>query len=210
MNTIERRYIPIDQCQVRSEAGEDKKCVITGTPVLYNRMITLYEGSNYTVMEIIYPEAARDALAVPEQMLLWNHDSSKPMAARKNDTLSVREEQDGVHIDADVSGSVWGRDGYEAIRSNLVDSMSFGFILKRDGYTLESTERDGKEIIVRKIHKIAKIFDFSPVTYAAYKDTDISARGADDILKEIEAEKRKGTREKITALLSEFREGQNG
>ncbi|MDR1903070.1 MAG: HK97 family phage prohead protease [Treponema sp.] len=208
MKDLQRRYIALDQCGIRAdgEEGEGRTYTITGTPILYNRMTVLYENADYVIQEIIDPGAAREALGVAEQVLLWNHDSAKPMAARKNNTLTVREDDNGVHIDADVSGSVWGRDGHEAIRSNLVNAMSFAFFCNRDGYTVERTERDKKEVITRKIHKFSRIVDFAPVTYPAYKDTEISARGADDILTEIEKGKREETHKKIEALLTEFRE----
>jgi HK97 family phage prohead protease len=214
-NGAQRRYLSLEESKTAaserelrdSEGGSaGKKLFISGTPIVYNRMTTLYETSDYVIREIIDAGAAREALAAAEQTLLWNHNSSQPMASRKNNTLSAREDEDGVRIEADVSGSVWGRDGHEAIRSGLVDSMSFAFFLNRDGYTVERTVVDKKEVVTRKIHKFSRIVDFSPVTYPAYKDTDISARGADDILREAEREKRGETRAKIDALLAEFRE----
>jgi HK97 family phage prohead protease len=209
----QRRYISlkdgnVEAVEVETRDGEEAKktFMVSGTPILYNRLTTLVDNADYTVREIIDAGAAREALNAAEQVLLWNHNAAQPMAARKNNTLTVREDDSGVHIDADVSGSAWGRDGYEAIRSGLVDSMSFAFFVNRDGYTIEQTEVEKKQVITQKIHKFSRIVDFSPVTYPAYKDTDISARGAEDILREVEKEKRAAVHEKIDALLKEFTE----
>jgi HK97 family phage prohead protease len=213
LSGAQRRYISlkdgnIEAVEVETRDGEETKktFMVSGTPVLYNRMTTLIDADDFIIREIIDAGAAREALGNAEQVLLWNHNSDNPMAARKNNTLTVREDENGVHIDADVSGSAWGRDGYEAIRSGLVDSMSFAFFVKRDGYTIERTEVDKKQIITRTIHKFSRIIDFSPVTYAAFKDTDISARGAEEILMEAEKEKRAEVHEKIDGLLKEFKE----
>jgi HK97 family phage prohead protease len=212
---IQRRFLSVEEgklaaaeVELRDAEGNSagKKFHVSGTPIVYNRMTTLYESNDYVVREIIDAGAAREALSIAEQALLWNHNASQPMAARKNNTLAVREDEYGVHIDADVSGSVWGRDGHEAIRAGLVNAMSFAFYLERSGYTTERTVVDKKEVVTRKIHKFSRIVDFSPVTYPAYKDTDISARGVDAILQEVEQEKKDAVRAKIDSLLKEFTE----
>jgi HK97 family phage prohead protease len=211
----QRRYLSLEESklaaseiEVRGADGGDagKQLRVAGTPIVYNRMATLFENSDVAVREIIEPGAAREALNIAEQALLWNHDSSQPMASRKNNTLSVSEDEYGVRISADVSGSVWGRDGHEAIRSGLVSAMSFAFYIDRDGYSTERTVVDKKEIVTRRIRRFSRIVDFAPVTYPAYKDTDISARGADEILHEAERERSGELRAKIDALLEEFRE----
>jgi len=149
---------------------------ISGTPIVYNRETILYENESFRWIEVIESGAARDALLRAEQVLLWNHDSSKPMASRKNNTLEAWQDNMGVHIKADAGGTVWGREGVEAIRSGLVNKMSFGFYLKEGGYSDERTVENGKRILKRTIKKFDRIVDFSPVTYPAYQDTAVSAR----------------------------------
>ena len=208
---LQRRETAIEgtdfQIDVRNEDGSGG-LTIKGTPIVYNRECVIYEGDHFRLTEIIEPGAARDALLRAEQVLLWNHDSAKPMAARKNNTLSAREGESGVYIEADVSGTVWGRDGHEAIKSGLVDKMSFGFYLKEDGYTEERFVENGKRCCKRTLKKFDRIVDFSPVTYPAYQDTGVTARDAESALKEFdeEDEKRNETKEKISSLLSEFTE----
>jgi HK97 family phage prohead protease len=211
MNQVQRRYMPAAESGIQDirEEGNESSYKITGTPIVYGRMAKLFEWDDYEVNEIIEAGAAAEALKNAEQVLLWNHNSAMPMAARKNNTLTVQEDDNGVHITADVSGTSWGRNGFEAIRSKLVDSMSFGFFIKRDGYTTARTEREGKTIITRTIHKIDRIIDFSPVTYPAYKDTEVTARCADQIIDDIEEmkkadEERAAVRRRIDGLIKEF------
>jgi HK97 family phage prohead protease len=206
---LQRRFIrcgPGVLEEVRAEDGS-VSYRMKGTPVVYNREVVIYEDNSFRMTEVIEPGAARDALLRAEQVLLWNHDSSKPMASRKNNTLIAREDDRGVHIEADAGGTVWGRNGVEAIRAGLVDKMSFGFYLKNDGYTEERTAENGKRLYKRTIKKFDRIVDFSPVTYPAYQDTEVSARDAEGIVKEFEeAEKREETRKKVDELLKEFPE----
>jgi len=190
LKKLQRRFLPLDgsDFQIVKRSGDDDGYKIKGTPVVYNREVVLYETQHYRITEVIESGAARDALLRAEQVLLWNHDSSKPMAARKNNTLTVREDVNGVYIEADISGTVWGRDGYEAINSGLVDKMSFGFYIGEDGYTEERFVENGKRCCKRSIKKIDRIVDFSPVTYPAYPDTDVQARDVESIQKEFEAD----------------------
>ncbi len=211
---LQRRFVPCEPGTLelnRSDDGSDF-FKITGTPIVYNREAVLYDSESFRLTEIIEAGAARDALLRAEQVLLWNHDSSMPMASRKNNTLIARDDSTGVHIEADARGTVWGRDGVEAIRSGLVDKMSFGFYIKPDGYTEERSVENGKRVIKRMIKKIDRIVDFSPVTYPAYLDTEVSARDMEAALKEFEAEeeKRTETKKKIDELLTEFPEEKIG
>jgi len=210
-NELQRREVTLEgsdfQIGTRNEDGTGG-LKITGTPIVYNRECVIFENDHFCLTEIIETGAARDALLRAEQVLLWNHDSAKPMAARKNNTMSIREDASGVYIDADISGTVWGRDGHEAIKSGLVDKMSFGFFIKDDGYTEERFVENGKRCCKRTLKKFDRIVDFSPVTYPAYQDTGILARDADGILNdfETEEEKRNETKDKISSLLNEFTE----
>lgn len=177
--SIERRFLPIASANLRFEEDSAKGMVIEGHPVLYGVLTTLYCDDSYELREIIMPGAATDAIKAGEEVLLWNHDSSQPMARRANGTLEATEDATGVFIRADVSKTVWGRNGYEAIKENTVDSMSFGFFLDAEGYKWEREKKDGKTIDTRTINKFSRIVDYSPVTYPAYKDTDVQARSKD-------------------------------
>ena len=209
---LQRRFTALEgsdfKITARNEESENQTFKIEGTPIIYNREVVLYENQHFRLTEIIESGAAREALLRAEQVLLWNHDSSKPMAARKNNTLTVREDINGVYIQADVSGTAWGREGFEAIKSGLVDKMSFGFHVEEDGYIEERFIENGKRCCKRSIKKLERIVDFSPVTYPAYPDTDIQARDIDGIQKDFDADdalkekQREEVREKISEVLN--------
>lgn len=172
---LERRFVPLANIELRA-SGDGEEMVIEGRPILYNRMTTLYADDEYELREVILSGAATDAMASGEEVLLWNHSSSMPMARRSNKTLEAIEDGLGVRIRADVAKTKWGRDGYEAIKNGVVDAMSFGFYLNSEGYKWEREKKDGKVIDTRTISKFSRIVDYSPVTYPAYKDTDVAAR----------------------------------
>lgn len=168
---MERRFLPLQDIQLRSD--EDGQMIIEGYPIVYERRTKIWD-----FYEVIKRGAARKALAQSKEFVLWNHNSDKPMASRAAGTLEVREDEKGVFIRADVSGTVWGREGYEAIKNNLITKMSFAFDIGQDNWRHE--EADGVKIQVREIEEFASIYDYSPVTYPAYEDTELQARSRAD------------------------------
>ncbi len=182
-SVIERRYLSLDKLDVRAaDESSENEMIIEGHPILYDVATILYSDDSYELREIILPGAATDALKAGEEVLLWNHDSSQPMARRANGTLQASEDDLGVKIKADVSKTIWGRNGYEAIKNGAVDSMSFGFYLSKEDSEWKQITIGNKTIDIRTIKRFKRIVDYSPVTYPAYKDTDVAARSKDAAL----------------------------
>jgi len=166
----ERRYMPFDQ-EMRVTEEEDKM-IIEGYPIVYNVYAPIWH-----FREIIRKGAATKALKTADEIVLWDHESSKPMARRSNKTLEVKEDDHGVFIRADVSKTVWGRDGYEAIKNKVINKMSFAFDVNRDGEKWHDDLIEGVKIPTREIIEFAHLYDYSPVSYPAYKQTTVNARG---------------------------------
>lgn len=175
MKELERRYRSIQNIEIR-ELPEGDKLEITGYPIVYGQRTVLFPG----VAEVIEQGAATAALEKKNTQVFWNHDKSKPMASFKSGTLEAGEDENGVWMRAEVSGSVWGRAGYEAIKSKLVDQMSFGFRVAREDWTVEKGA-DGSVLEIRTIKEFADIPDFSPVTEPAYPTTEVYARSKEVI-----------------------------
>jgi HK97 family phage prohead protease len=163
----ERRYFPIQEMRVSK--GDDGEMIIEGYPIVYEKYANLWGYK-----EIILKGAATEALKKSDEFVLWNHLADQPMAGKRNGTLEAKEDDKGVFIRANVSKTIWGRNGYEAIDAGLVDKMSFAFDIKQDAWTIK--EVDGVELDVREIVEFDMIYDYSPVTYPAYKDTKVVAR----------------------------------
>jgi len=164
----ERRYMPFTEMRALEE---ESKLIIEGYPIVYEQYANLWGFK-----EIIHKGAAGPALKRSEELVLWDHESGQPMAAKKNGTLEATEDEKGVFIRADVSKTIWGRQGYEAIKNGIIDKMSFAFDIKRDGEKWNDKEVDGVTIEVREIFEFWTIYDYSPVSYPAYEQTLVTAR----------------------------------
>lgn len=104
--------------------------------------------------------------------LLWNHDSSHPLASTRGGSLKLFEDNIGLRVEARLANTQAGRDAAELIRANVVDAMSFGFTVPEGGaeWNENGTERTLKSV---------RLFEVSIVPWPAYPSTGgtVSVRG---------------------------------
>lgn len=125
-----------------------------------------YEGIKY------FERVDRDAFAgadMSDVIFLYNH-KGMVYARMKNQTLICTVDDHGLYIEADLSKTTQSREIYEAIKTGLVDQMSFAFTVNADAYD--------RKTHTRTIQRFKKIYDVSAVSIPANPGTDISAVSA--------------------------------
>lgn len=114
-------------------------------------------------VEYIQPGAfARTLQSRNRMMLLWNHDTSSPLASTRNGSLTLREDARGLFVEATLPDTTLGRDIATLVRSGTIDAMSFGFKVQKDSWN------DGGN--VRTLEDVS-LFEISLVSYPAYEST---------------------------------------
>lgn len=101
---------------------------------------------------------------------LWNHDPSMPIGRTTAGTLTLAEDAHGLRVEITPPNTSWGRDAIEAIRTGLVNQMSFGFDVLADDW-----DQDDEGMLIRTLKKV-RLWEVSPVTFPAYPQTTVSAR----------------------------------
>ena len=96
-------------------------------------------------------------------------------------TVSLDVDQHGLHNITDLSRTARGRELYEDIAAGNYPQMSFAFTVADDEYD--------RETHTRIIHRVAKVFDISPVSFPANPNTVLSVSTRDYFDGVIEAEK---------------------
>ena len=167
---VERRFLTVE---MRATDGDEM--IVEGTPIVYEQ-----ETDLGWFREKIARGAAHQALTTSDIFLLFNHDPNQPLARTKNNTLTAWEEDDGVHMKADLSKSEKGPGLYRDIKNGLIDKMSFAFTVKSQTWI----DGDGNEPDLRIVNEIEQLYDLSPVTYPAYQQTQLIARSAEAVAKE--------------------------
>lgn len=147
----------------------DQGPVAEGLFVVFNSPTELYDG----FYEQILPEAInlqRD-LNKSDIAALANHDDSLPLARISNETLELWVDDRGlwgrIHFNKeDTEAMNW----YQRIKSGTVYQNSFGF------YPLETEETKMEDGSILSSVKSLELLEVSPVTFPAYKDTELLAR----------------------------------
>jgi HK97 family phage prohead protease len=128
--------------------------------------------------EYVRPGAFKRSLQSRNRMmLLWNHDTSNPLASTRNGSLQLVEDARGLKVTATLPDTTLGRDIAELVRTGVVDSMSFGFSVKRDSWSSDGQTRYLEDVT---------LYEVSLVSTPAYESTagTVSVRSgisADDL-----------------------------
>jgi HK97 family phage prohead protease len=102
--------------------------------------------------------------------LLINHEGL-PLARTKNGTLTLREDDRGLYMDAEIADTQEGRDLYTLVQRGDLDQMSFAFRVVRQKWSEDRSTRVLTEVSLAD-------GDVSVVTYPAYPTTSVEAREA--------------------------------
>lgn len=157
----------------RSEDDKDKnKCTVRGYATTFNEPYTLYDGGDWEYREQVAPEAFEEC-DMSDVIFQYDHEG-RVFARVSNGTLHIEKDEHGLLITADLGGTEEGRKLYEEIKGGYTTKMSFGFTVAEDT-ELRSNE-ENKEVWLRTIVKIKKLYDVSAVSLPANDGTEISAR----------------------------------
>lgn len=166
-NDREYRNFTIERREQTEDAEPDYK--VRGYASTFEPYV-LWDDGETKIFEQIDANAFDDA-DMTDVIFLYNH-TGMVYARQKNGTLSLSTDTHGLFTEADLSSTSSSRELYEAIRSGLIDQMSFAFTVADDDYD--------KKTHTRTIHRIAKVYDVSAVSIPANPGTDIAAVSARD------------------------------
>ena len=204
----EREYRDMVMSAVEREAeeedytGDEKR--VEGYATTFNEPYVLYEDEDITFREQVDPNAF-DNTDMDDVIMQYDHEG-RVFARTGNNTLSVKPDEKGLFISADLGGTEIGRNLYEEIRGGYTNKMSFGFIV--DGEEEIRTEENDHLDVLRTITSISKLFDVSAVSLPANEGTSISARTQsriDGVIEEIRTERSEAEKLKLERRRAEVR-----
>ena len=164
----EREYRAF-QAEYSLDDANESALIIRGTPVVFDTPTMLCEIEGVKYYEQIC-RGAFDGTDMSDFIFNVNHEMT-PYARSKNGSLKY-EIKDGFEIEARLDPSdERHRQLYGDIKSGRIDKMSFSFTIADDGFEYDENTH------LRKITRVKKLYDVSAVTFPAYQQTSISARG---------------------------------
>ena len=145
--------------EVREENGE---MIIEGYAALYNS-----ETDLGVFRESISPGAFDDVLNDDVRALI-NHDPSLILGRSSAGTLELSTDEFGLKYRVKLGEQQYAKDLYSSIKRGDISQSSFAFTIKDQSWSEDRS--------TRKVEKVAKLLDVSPVTYPAYKSATVAAR----------------------------------
>ena len=186
------RFIPIEDCglQIReTEFGQGKSRTVVGRPVMFGvRSVNLTPWSDTRVVyEILEPNCITQEL-INRSNVVYNNNHSNDISdmigrcVNGKGTLSLVLRENYMESSCDYPNTTTANDTLEHIRLGNVYGMSFAFDDRNangeENVTYERTNEtvDGKEVWLRHVWLITKLFDVANVTHPAYEQTSVATR----------------------------------
>lgn len=106
--------------------------------------------------EIVKPGAFKRSLQSRNRMmLLWNHDTSNPLASTRNGSLVLTEDSKGLFVTATLPNTTLGNDVAELVRSGVIDAMSFGFSVRKDSWSQDGNTRYLEDVSLSEVSLVS-------------------------------------------------------
>ncbi len=185
-DTLEKRVFTIE---MRAAADGDGVSSLEGGKGGENRTVTGYAAvfnspsEDMGFIEYIEPGAFREAIPKSDVRALFNHDPNYILARTASGTLKIEEDERGLRYQFSIPETTFGNDFAVMLQRGDVSQSSFSFTVKDQTWE-ENRQADGTMQYTRRIKKVERLYDVSPVTYPAYPDTEVALRSIGEMQKE--------------------------
>lgn len=171
---LEVRTYQYDEPCLRAHMENDKM-ILEGTAARYNTESRLLYENGKKFVERILPGAFKDVIN-NDVVFTYNHSKDSVMARTINNTLTLSEDENGLHYRAELNNTTESKDLYERVSRGDIVENSFAFNVDEG----QKWSRTSEGVPLRSISRISNLFDVSPVTRAAYPNTEVFARGFEE------------------------------
>ena len=163
---------------VRAEENEQHGHFLSGRPIVFG------QRTNLGWYDEIIEAGALDTTDLKDVRFLVNHNTDMiPLARSRNNTenstmqMSVDADGMGIRVDLDTENNADAKSLYSAVSRGDITGMSFMFVVDKDSWDNVDTEHP-----TRHVRSIRNVMEVSAVTWPAYSQTSIQARGIADAL----------------------------
>ena len=169
---IERRCY---QCEIRTVDTDSR--VVEGYAAVYNS-----DSVDMGFTERIMPGAFDGVIEKSDVFALLNHSDERGVLARSKfgkGSLSLEIDDTGLKYRFEAPNTALGDELLENLKRGDVDSSSFAFTVDQEEWVNEGTAKEEKWL--RKIVKVRRLYDVSPVYTPAYPATSCFSRALDGL-----------------------------
>lgn len=168
---------------VHADQNEEHGHFLSGRPIVFD------QRTNLGWYDEIIDRGALGTTDLKDVRFLINHNTDMiPLARSRNNNanstmqMSVDESGMEIRVDLDTENNAEAKSLYSAVERGDITGMSFMFTVDKDTWADKESEHP-----TRTINQIGKVFEVSAVTFPAYEQTSITARGLSDALESARA-----------------------
>lgn len=200
--------------EVRAQDNSRGGKQLVGRPIVYG------QRTNIGPFDEIIEAGALTSTDLRDVRFLINHNVDMiPLARSRNNnansTMQLMPDGDGmgIRVDLDTENNAEAKSLYSAVDRGDITGMSFRFSVDKDSWDDIDTDHPTRHVL-----KIGRIAEVSAVTFPAYAQTSIEARGLADTLESVpaslesaraDAETRSRTKKQIEILLEVVKNAQD-
>ena len=173
-----KKELRLFEFEVRAEQDEEHGHFLNGRPIVFG------QRTNLGFFDEIIEPGALDMTDLKDVRFLVNHNVDMIPLARsrnnnENSTMQMSVDADGmrIRVDLDTENNADARSLYSAVQRGDISGMSFMFNVDKDSW--DDVESDHP---TRHVRSIKRVLEVSAVTYPAYSQTSITARGLSEAL----------------------------
>lgn len=160
---VERRYIS-GEVELRQHGSET---TIEGHAAVFDKLSQNLGG----FVERVMPGAFTKTLQEADVRALFNHDENLVLGRNKAGTLELSEDDTGLYYRVRPPDTNYANDLVQLLKRGDVSHSSFSFIAIEEEWGFSEQDFPRRDLL--QVHLV----DVSPVTYAAYLDTDAGTGG---------------------------------
>lgn len=176
---METKEIRSFEFEIRAEQNEERGSFVEGRAIVYD------QRTNLGWYDEIIADGALDDTDLKDVRLLVNHNTDMiPLARSRNNNVNstmqlsvVPGEGMDIRADLDIEHNADAAALYSAIARGDISGMSFMFVVDSDKWDDMDSDHPTRTILGLK-----RVLEVSAVTFPAYSQTSIQARGLADAL----------------------------
>lgn len=178
--SIERRFIPIEDLEIRAE---DTGAAIKGYAAVFEKLSVKMWGFREKIQAGAFTNSLNSNRNIKA---LWNHNPDYPLGGTRNSTLTLEQDKKGLGFELVLPETTWGKDALESIKRGDTDGVSIGFRVIKDAWD----ESDPKNIVRTLVD--VDLIEISPTPFPAYPQTNVGVRSHKEIFESHMAERNQG------------------
>jgi len=166
---FETRYCNVT---MRAALSEEKKPVITGTAAVYDTETVIADFFREKIERGAFDRVLSEK---PDVIGAPNHDWTQVLGRTTAGTLRLVPTSRGLDYEIDINPE--DQDAmnlYARVKRGDVFQSSFAFTVREEQYI--QPEKGKRELPLRVVKEVEKLFDVSPVTFPAYPQTTAAVR----------------------------------